>query len=93
VGRERCTACAASPPPEDPRASLSEPRFVDFAVRGIEYPSRLGENVADFFGGSGSTLITCEKSGRRCFMMELDPLYRDILVQRWGPFTGKKASR
>ena len=66
---------------------------VELAVRAIEYSSRAGENVADFFGGSGSTLIACEKTGRRCFMMELDSLYCDVIVQRWEQFTGKKAER
>jgi DNA modification methylase len=43
------------------------------------------------FGGSGSTLMGAEKSGRRCFIMELDPKYVDVIVQRWESFTGKKA--
>jgi DNA modification methylase len=64
---------------------------VELAVRAIDYSSRAGENVADFFGGSGSTLIACEKMGRRCFTMELDALYSDVIVQRWEQFTGKKA--
>jgi len=66
---------------------------VELAVRAIEYSSRAGENVLDLFGGSGSTLIGCEKTGRRCFMMELDPLYADVIVQRYEQFTGKKAER
>jgi len=66
---------------------------VELAVRAIEYSSRAGENVADLFGGSGSTLIACEKTGRRCFTMELDALYSDVIVQRWEQFTGKKAER
>jgi DNA modification methylase len=66
---------------------------VELAVRAIGYSSRAGENVADFFGGSGSTLIGCEKTGRRCFMMELDALYADVIVQRYEQFTGKKAER
>ena len=45
------------------------------------------------FGGSGSMLIACEKTGRRCFMMELDPLYADLIVLRWEQFTGRKAKR
>ncbi|MFW9616176.1 MAG: DNA methylase N-4, partial [Aquabacterium sp.] len=43
------------------------------------------------FGGSGSTLIAAEKSGRRCFMMELDPKYCDVIVRRWQEFSGGKA--
>jgi len=66
---------------------------VELAVRAIEYSSRAGENVADFFGGSGSTLIAAEKTGRRAYLMELDALYADVIVQRYEQFTGKKAER
>jgi DNA modification methylase len=65
----------------------------ELAVRAIQYGSRVGENVLDLFGGSGSTLIAAEQTGRRCFMMELDPLYCDVILQRWENFTGKKAKR
>jgi DNA modification methylase len=47
--------------------------------------------VADLFGGSGSTLIACEKTGRHARLMELDPAYCDVIVKRWEDFTGKKA--
>jgi len=47
--------------------------------------------VADVFGGSGSTLIACEKTGREARLMELDPKYCDVIVKRWEDFTGKKA--
>jgi DNA modification methylase len=47
--------------------------------------------VLDLFGGSGSTLIACEKTSRHCRMMELDPCYCDVIVKRWEDFTGKKA--
>jgi DNA modification methylase len=47
--------------------------------------------VVDLFGGSGSTLIACEKTSRHCRMMELDPAYCDVIVKRWENFTGKKA--
>jgi DNA modification methylase len=50
-----------------------------------------GQKVIDLFGGSGSTLIACEKTNRKCFMMELDPHYCDIIVARWEKYTGKKA--
>jgi len=66
---------------------------VELAVRAIEYSSRPGENVLDLFGGSGSTLIGCEKTGRRAYLMELDTLYCDVIVQRYEQFTGKKAER
>ena len=66
---------------------------VELAVRAIEYSSRKGENVLDLFGGSGSTLIGCEKTGRHAYLMELDELYCDVIVKRWEEFTGKKAER
>jgi DNA modification methylase len=66
---------------------------VELAVRAMQYSSRPGENVLDLFGGSGSTLIACEQTGRRAYLMELDALYCDVIVQRWEQFTGKKAER
>lgn len=50
-------------------------------------------NVYDGFGGSGSTLIACEQLNRKCYMMELDPKYVDVIIQRWENFTGKKATK
>jgi DNA modification methylase len=55
--------------------------------------SRGGDVVLDPFGGSGSTLIACEKTGRACRMVELDPRYCDVIVKRWEDFTGGKAVR
>jgi DNA modification methylase len=49
-------------------------------------------NVLDLFGGSGSTLIGAEQTGRNCFVMELDPKYCDVIVKRWQDFTGKEAT-
>jgi DNA modification methylase len=66
---------------------------VELATRAMEYSSKPGENVLDLFGGSGSTLIAAEQCGRRAFLMELDALYRDVIVQRFEQFTGKKAER
>jgi DNA modification methylase len=66
---------------------------VELAVRAMQYSSRAGENVLDLFGGSGSTLIAAEQTGRRAFLMELDPLYCDVIVQRFEKFTGRKAER
>ena len=66
---------------------------VELAVRAMQYSSRPGENVLDLFGGSGSTLIAAEQTGRKAFLMELDPLYCDVIVKRWENFTGKKAER
>jgi DNA modification methylase len=66
---------------------------VELATRALEYSSRPGEHVLDLFGGSGSTLIAAEQTGRRAFLMELDPLYTDVIVTRWEQFTGRKAER
>ncbi|MGE0481616.1 MAG: DNA methyltransferase [Phycisphaerae bacterium] len=66
---------------------------VELAARAIHYSSRPGEHVLDLFGGSGSTLMAAEQTGRRAFLMELDPLYCDVIVQRWETFTGLKAER
>lgn len=48
-------------------------------------------NVLDLFGGSGSTLIGAEQTGRNCFVMELDPKYCDVIIKRWQDFTGQEA--
>jgi len=66
---------------------------VELAVRAIQYSSKPGEHVLDLFGGSGSTLIAAEQTGRRAYLMEMDPLYADVIVQRWEQFTGRKAER
>jgi len=66
---------------------------VELAARAMQYSSRPGENVLDLFGGSGSTLIAAEQTGRKAFLMELDPLYADVIVLRYEQFTGKKAER
>jgi DNA modification methylase len=63
----------------------------ELATRAMGYSSKPGENILDLFGGSGSSLIAAEKTGRRAFLMELDPLYCDVIVQRWEQFTGHKA--
>ncbi len=66
---------------------------VELAVRAMQYSSQAGEHVLDLFGGSGSTLIAAEQTGRKAFLMELDPLYCDVIVARYEKFTGKKATR
>ncbi len=66
---------------------------VELAGRAMRYSSRPGENVLDLFGGSGSTLMAAEQTQRRAFLMELDCLYADVIVQRWEAFTGRKAER
>ena len=63
----------------------------ELAVRSIQYSSRPGENVLDLFGGSGSTLIAAEQTGREAYLMELDPLYCDVIADRFQRFSGKSA--
>ena len=57
----------------------------------IRNSSDAGESVLDPFGGSGSTLIACEQLGRKCYTMELDPKYCDVIIARWEKLTGGKA--
>ena len=64
---------------------------IKLIARLVSNSSRKGEKVVDFFGGSGSTLIACEQLGRKCYTMELDPKFVDVIVDRWEQFTGQKA--
>lgn len=66
---------------------------VDFADFLIKTWTSDGQNIFEPFGGSGSTLIACEKNGRSAFLMELNPKYCDVIVERWEKFTGQKAQR
>jgi len=77
-----------------PRNSELHPTMkpIELVERAVNNSSLPGSFVLDLFGGSGSTLIACEKTGRVCRMMELDPLYVDVIVKRWQDFTGKQAT-
>jgi DNA modification methylase len=66
---------------------------VELVERAIRNSSKPGDVVLDPFGGSGTTLIAAEKSGRMARLMELDPKYVDVIVRRWQDWTGKHASR
>ena len=68
------------------------PKPIALCARAIKSSSREGESVLDLFGGSGTTLITAEQLGRKCFMMELDPHYCDVIIARWEKLTGKTAT-
>lgn len=57
----------------------------------IRNSTKINELVLDLFGGSGSTMLACEQLNRRCYMMEYDPKYADVIIKRWEQFTGKKA--
>jgi site-specific DNA-methyltransferase (adenine-specific) len=62
--------------------------LINFAIN--EYDNK-AQNIIDCFGGSGSTLIACEQLERNCFIMELDPEYCQVIIDRWEKFTGQKA--
>ncbi len=68
------------------------PKPVELVAKAISNSSKGGDAVIDLFGGSGSTLIACEKTGRHARLMELDPKYCDVIVRRWQDFTGKQAT-
>lgn len=72
-------------------AGHTTPKPVALINKAINNSSKSGDLVIDFFGGSGSTIIACEKTNRHCRMMELDPKYCDVIIQRWEEFTGNKA--
>lgn len=78
-----------------PKASELHPTMKPVALieLAIAHASRKGDLVLDLFGGSGTTMIACEKQQRDCAMMELDPGYCDVIVTRWETATGRKATR
>jgi DNA modification methylase len=64
---------------------------VELVERALVNSSKAGDIVADLFGGSGSTMIGCERRGRNASLMEIDPKYADCIVRRWQQYTGKQA--
>lgn len=64
---------------------------VDLVVRGIKMASQCGEIVFEPFAGAGTDFIACEKTDRRCYGIELDPVYCDLIIRRWEEYSGKKA--
>ena len=64
---------------------------IECMARAVVNNSKPGDYIYDPFGGSGTTLMACEKHERKCLMMEISPLYIDVIIQRWQEFTGKKA--
>ena len=71
--------------------SHTTPKPVEFIDRALKNSSKSDDIIIDFFGGSGSSMIACEKINRKCYMMELDPIYVDVIIKRWEDYTGKKA--
>jgi len=83
---------------EGPNASGNKYSNIHKATFPIYLPSNIIENfspkngtVIDCFGGTGTTLIACEQLNRTCYMMEIDPVYCDVIISRWENFTGQKA--
>lgn len=76
-----------------PNASREHPimKPVELVAKALKNSSKADDIVIDFFAGSGSTLIACEQMDRKCYSIELDPKYCDVIVERWENFTGKKA--
>lgn len=64
---------------------------VELSEEAIDKTTKNGASVLDLFGGSGSTLIGCEKTNRKAYLMELDPKYCDVIINRWQTLTGKEA--
>jgi DNA modification methylase len=77
-----------------PAANREHPtaKPVELVVRALINSSQSGEIVADLFGGAGSTLIACEQHGRQARLMEIDPRYVDVTVERWQRYTGEQAT-
>ena len=67
------------------------PKPIKLICNALNNSSKKDNIIIDLFGGSGSTLIACEQLNRKCYMMELDPHYIDVIIQRWENFTGEKA--
>lgn len=76
---------------DKPHSSKLHPTMkpIELIANAIENSSKSGDAILDLFGGSGSTLIACEQTDRKCYMMELSPEYCEIICQRWEKLTGK----
>lgn len=78
---------------ERPKRNSDHPTMkpIKLCSRAILNSSKTGDIVLDPFGGSGSTLIASEQVGRKCYMVEYEPVYADVIISRWEEFTGKQA--
>ena len=78
---------------DKPKKNDLHPTMKPIALFSYEIQNSSNENevVLDSFGGSGTTLICCEQLNRKAYLMELDPKYVDVIINRWETFTGKKA--
>jgi DNA modification methylase len=89
--RKQTTVWTFDRPSRNPDHPTSKP--IDLIAYPISLSSQEGDLVIDFFGGSGSTLIACEKTHRICYSMEIDPRYCDVIIARWEAETGRKATK
>jgi DNA modification methylase len=64
---------------------------VELIERALANSTKAGDIVLDLFGGSGSTLIACERMNRKARLLEIDPRYADVIIRRWQEFTGREA--
>jgi DNA modification methylase len=87
--KSQSTLWAEKKPAADRLHPISKP--VELIERALHDSSKTGALVVDLFGGSGSTLIACERRDRLAHLMELDPKYVDVIVTRWQDYTGKVA--
>lgn len=87
--KNETTVWAADVAPANKFHSTQKP--IELAERAMNNSSRPGDLVLDAFGGSGSTIIAAERTGRRCATLELDPAYCDVIVRRWQDATKRKA--
>lgn len=80
---------------DKPSSSKDHPTMkpIGLCAKAIKNSSAINDIVLDVFGGSGSTLIACEQTQRKCYTMELDPRYVDVIIKRWEQFTGEKARK
>jgi DNA modification methylase len=78
---------------DKPSANREHPTMkpVELIERAIVNSSRVGDVVVDLFGGSGSTLIGCERQKRKARLMEIDPRYVDVIISRWQGYCGQEA--
>lgn len=88
-GRKQGDVWLIERPSKSPHHPTEKP--VTLCARAIRNSSKRGQIVLDVFGGSGSTLVAAEQLQRRCFMMELEPGYCDVIIRRWEHLTGQKA--
>jgi len=87
--RTQTTVWAIDRPRASPDHQTAKP--VELVARAIDHATRAGDAVLDPFVGSGTTIMAAELLGRRCFALEIDPVYCDVAVRRWEAFTGQTA--